>query len=409
MAVCFLMVFTALGFCSSNKSLYLGAITSALHIPDGLFLISDSCRYVATAVLNVFFGALIAKFGAKKLIAAGFAALIGFCVIYATAESVGVFYLGGICLGVGLAWTTTSMVGYAIGRWFPENYGTVMGVVLASNGLGTALSTQIVTPIIHDETLGGFGYRRAYLLTAVILAVTAVIVLSFFREEPPNGLQVPIKKKKRGRAWSGVTLKQAAKKPYFYVALVAIFFTGASLQSVSSVATKHLEVVGLDKSFIAAAFSLYALMLAAAKILSGLCFDRFGLRVTLIISYTIAVAGITMLSMVTASSYTLATVYELIIAYAMPLETVMLPLIAADLFGQKDSARIMGLFISVNTAGYAVGAPITGAAFDRLGTYKPVLLVLAGLMLTVAVVMQFVLTKAGKDRDAICAREAAAE
>ena len=30
---CFIMEFVALGFCSSNKSLYLGAITEALNIP----------------------------------------------------------------------------------------------------------------------------------------------------------------------------------------------------------------------------------------------------------------------------------------------------------------------------------------------------------------------------------------
>lgn len=406
MGTCVLMIFVALGFCSSNKGLYLGAITSALHIRDGLFLFSDSCRYIATAVLNLFFGYFVIKIGLKRMIAVGFAALIGFCAIYATANTVGVFYLGGVCLGIGLAWTTTSVVGYAIGKWFPENYGTIMGIVLASNGLGTAISTQIVSPIIHNEAFGGFGYRRAYLLTAVILAVVAAIVLALFRQEPTEASAVAVKKKKRGRAWSGMTFREAAKKPYFYIALVLIFLTGACLQSVSSVATKHLEVVGLDKSFIAVAFSLYALMLAAAKILTGVLFDKCGLRATLTISYVIAVVGVSMLALCTATSYTLATVYELIIAYAMPLETVALPLIAADLFGQKEFSKFMGFFVSVNTAGYAIGAPLTGMAFDAVGSYRPALFTIAGIMLVVTVVMQFVLTKAGKVRTAILEKEA---
>ena len=75
-AASFLMVFVCLGFCSSSKSLYLAAITEALGIKRSLFSINDSCRYIATAVVNLFFGALCARFGRKRLIAAGFACLI---------------------------------------------------------------------------------------------------------------------------------------------------------------------------------------------------------------------------------------------------------------------------------------------------------------------------------------------
>ena len=75
-AASFLMVFVCLGFCSSSKSLYLAAITEALGIKRSLFSINDSCRYIATAVVNLFFGTLCARFGRKRLIAAGFACLI---------------------------------------------------------------------------------------------------------------------------------------------------------------------------------------------------------------------------------------------------------------------------------------------------------------------------------------------
>ena len=79
-AACFCMGFVCLGFCSSNKSLYLGAITEALGIKRSLFSINDSCRYVSTAVVNLFFGTLIVKVGVRKLVAAGFQSS-GFCSI----------------------------------------------------------------------------------------------------------------------------------------------------------------------------------------------------------------------------------------------------------------------------------------------------------------------------------------
>ena len=98
-AASFLMVFVCLGFCSSSKSLYLAAITEALGIKRSLFSINDSCRYIATAVVNLFFGALCARFGRKRLIAAGFACLIASMLLYAYAPNIYLFYLGGVLLG----------------------------------------------------------------------------------------------------------------------------------------------------------------------------------------------------------------------------------------------------------------------------------------------------------------------
>ncbi|MBQ8587814.1 MAG: MFS transporter, partial [Clostridia bacterium] len=106
-AISFLMVMICLGFCSSGKSLYITAITDALNIKRSAFSINDSCRFVATAIINMFFGTLVSKFGTKKLIGAGFLCLIASSLIYSMAENIFVFYIGGTLLGVGLSWTTT--------------------------------------------------------------------------------------------------------------------------------------------------------------------------------------------------------------------------------------------------------------------------------------------------------------
>ena len=50
---------------------------------------------------------------------------------YALADNIWLFYVGGFFLGVGLSWTTTTMVGYIVGKWCKKNRGTVMGFILA--------------------------------------------------------------------------------------------------------------------------------------------------------------------------------------------------------------------------------------------------------------------------------------
>ena len=76
-AVALLTVLTGTGF-TGNRGIYLTAITKALELERSLFSLSDSFRFLTTAVLNIFFGTLVVKLGTKKLIMAGYLSLIEF-------------------------------------------------------------------------------------------------------------------------------------------------------------------------------------------------------------------------------------------------------------------------------------------------------------------------------------------
>ena len=58
-----LLMFIGLGFCSSNKSLYLSAITDALGIKRSVFSLATSLRFIVTSVSSLFFGNLVSRFG----------------------------------------------------------------------------------------------------------------------------------------------------------------------------------------------------------------------------------------------------------------------------------------------------------------------------------------------------------
>ena len=398
---CFCMGFVCLGFCSSNKSLYLGAITEALNIPRSLFSINDSFRYVATSVVNLFFGTLIAKFGAKKLVAAGFVSLIISTLLYATADHIALFYLGGMFLGIGLSWCTTTMVSYLVGRWYPEKRGTITGLALCANGLGGALAAQIVTPIIDSSP---FGYRYAYYLVVILLAVTG-IVATIFVKEPKDGKAASGKKKSRGQAWTGITLKSALKKPYFYGAAVCVFVTGMGLQGITGIAGTHLKDVGIDGGLVASILSVHSIVLCGSKFLAGLSYDKLGLRKTLLICEFCGVCSFVALALagISDTGVAFAFIWGAFAALALPLETVMVPLIAADLFGEKDNARIMGIFVSVNTTGFAFGTPVANAIFDSTGSYNPALYGIAAAMLAIMVGFWFIISAANKEKARIAA------
>lgn len=406
--LCFMMVLVALGFCSSPKSLFIVPITKALGIDRSVYSITDSCRYVSTAIINVFFGFLVAKFGPKRLIVAGFGSLITSTLLYAFAPNVWLIYLAGVFLGIGLSWTTTTMVGYVVTRLCKENKGTIMGAVLASNGIGGAIAIQIISPIIES---GAEGYKTAYLVVAALLAVVAVILLIFFKDPKREGDAAAPKKgeskKKRGADWVGISFSEAIRKNYFWGILICIFISGFILQGMNGVTAAHYRDVGIAPETVSLILSFHSLVLACAKFLTGFIYDRAGLRATSTWCIAIAIVSSFMFVVVDPSPFGifLAFVCSAISSFALPLETIMLPIYATDLFGSKSFDKVLGIFVSVNTAGYALGSPAFNLCYDITKSYNYGFIIAAVAMIAVIVIIQFVITLARKTQEEVLARE----
>ncbi len=408
-ALCFLMIFTTLGFCSSNASIYTYAITETLGISRSAYSLVNSFRFVTNAIINLFFGSLLMRFGSKKMVCAGFISLILSMYIYSVASNVFVFYIGGCFLGIGMSWVGTTMVSSIINRWCTENKGTIMGIVLSANGLGGALAAQIVSPLIYDES-NPFGYRNAYRLVVFILLAVAILVAIFMKDSPKNcndnGPTVH-KKKSRGKDWVGIDFSVVKKTPLFYITLACIFLTGCVLHGINGVGAVHMKDVGLDAGYIATVLSAHSLVLTVFKFLTGFIYDKFGLRVTMSVCSAAAIVSMVALSLVTNSfgGQIFAMVYGIISSLALPLETIMLPIYTGDLFGQKSYYKILGIVVSINVTGYALGGPITNIVFDITGSYMPALIGSSVLMVGVLVAMHFVISKANRIKKAIIENE----
>ena len=57
-----------------------------------------------------------------------------------------------------------------------------------------------------------------------------------------------------------------------------------------------------------------------------------------------------------------------------------------------------GLFLSANVLGYAAGTPLVNLGFDLTGSYQSVLIIAAGIMLSITILMQFVISAAYKTK-----------
>ncbi len=389
-AVSFMITFIGLGFCSTPRSLFVEPITKALGIKRSLYALNDTCRFVASATINLFFSALVVRFGAKKLISAGIVSLIAATLCFAYGTNVISFCMGGLLLGIGFAWTTTTMIGSVVNRWCKKNGGTIMGAILAANGVGAAIAAQLFAPLIAQGT---YGYRNAYMLTIFALLILLVLVIVFFKNSPVHteGSNASGGKKKSGQ-WSGISFAEALKKPYFYVICLCVFITGLVLQGITGVAAAYISDVGLG-AYAASVVSLNSLVLTFSKFFAGFSYDRLGLRTASGFCLVISVVALISLLLVTDTplGVVIIYVYAVCAAFALPLETIMLPIYVKDLFGDKSYDQFLGLFVSINTVGYAVGGFVINLCYDVFGSYRSAFGICAVAMALVLVLIQYVI------------------
>jgi len=411
----FLMVMVGLGFGSFSRSTYLKVVTEQMGLDRGGFALSDTIRNLVTAVLSIYFGKFLLRYDARRMIGAGFIALTASFVCNAVATGYLEFYIGGVFLGIGLAWTTTTIVGVLVERWFTGNTGTIMGVILAANGVGGFLSEKVVNRIIYGMDLSRpvseGRWKEAYWFVAVLFAVVGAIVVLLIRNKPEDigiektHLAEKTQKKKRSEAWTGMKLEQAVHKPYFYMAVLSVFVNGIILQAMVTLAKPLMQDVGIGMRVLDRGYSIYAFVLVGTKVLTGILYDKWGLKTSYAVCSIGALIALFLLLFQNPEQTHITYVYLLIAPFALPLETVMIPLLTKGLFGLKDFTKIMGYLVAVNTLGMAIGTSASNLVYDIVQSYVPCLQVLIVLFAVTAVLGIIAINMAQKDRKNISLKD----
>ena len=391
--ICSILVFISLGFCSSAISMYTIPVTEGLDISRGAYAINSTIRFITTALTNLCFGALVHRFGTKKLMLLGFGFLMISTLLCSFASGLPLLLLGSVFLGVGLSFSSTTMVGTVINSYCKKHTGTFLGIVLAMNGVGAAVARIILTPVINAHK---YGFRDAYRIVTLIIFALAVLILFFFKEKRED---IAILAPKNEKAPKCKDTQKLFTKPYMYIALVCVFFTGLITQSITSIADPYFKDNNIDLTLITTILSVFSIAISFTKFSIGFIYDHTGLRISSMICYGASLIAIPALLFVSNSSFGigLGFVYSIFIAIGVPLQTVMLPIIVKELFGEKLFNRALGIFVAANTAGYAL-MPIADIIFDVTGSYDIWIITCFALLAAITVAMNFVISASKKNK-----------
>ncbi len=416
---CFLMIFFALGFGSSTKSIYLEAITkdAGIAIDRGPYSLVDTIRCACSAIGSVFFGFLVHRFGARKLIGAGFFSLIASFTIQSFATEYWHFYLSAVFLGIGFTFTSTTAVAQIVEKWFTNSKGTAMGFILSANALGGLAAEQIVSRIVYgfsDQVAADHAHwRLAMRITVLIFAVAgALIVLLVSNDPKEKGIRPlgenAVSKKNRRFQWEGYELKKIFRSPSFYIFAVCTLLVGFCLNTMFGISRTHLKDVGIDEDLVKIILSVFWVLLLFAKIGVGYLYDRFGLKVSYGICSVASLLASLCMIFVSPERIPLAWGYAFIAAAAIPMETIIVPLVVSDLFGSRSYSRVLGYYMAFNYIGFGTGGPVANFIFDHTQSYSLFYTITAFMMAFVTVASLITITLAHRKRERFLAQRKAA-
>ncbi|MBI4334192.1 MAG: MFS transporter [Chloroflexi bacterium] len=343
-----------------------------------------SLRLLATGVFGIIAGAIVDRGGPRWVVSGGIALLATGYLLTARMTSLWELYLYlGLISGIGMG-VPYPVITSVVSRWFTRKRGLAVGIILAGYGIG-----QVIFPPLTAYLIAAFSsWRTAFVVLGLIVAGVA-IPLGFVLKRPPAAAAAtaasPGGKSDAAAAkedrWS---FKDSLKtQPLWQIGALYLLFS-ICLQAIMVHLVPHAIDMGIDPLAASILLTIVGGANAIGRIAGGGLSDRIGTKRTMIIS--IVLPGLMIPSLIFANSlfwlYAIAAVYG--VGYGGLSSTV--PKLTSEYYGLHSLGALLGIIQLTFAVGGAIGAPLTGAVYDRTGSYT-----LAFILLTAFLAMAFVI------------------
>jgi sugar phosphate permease len=338
-------------------------------------------KLVIGPLFGFFAGVVVDRFGPRRLMLVG--------VVLAGLAPIG---LGGTTTLLAFyTFYLMNALGYVTGgplpnqvmlsRWFDAGRGRAMGIAYLGIGVGGAL-----VPLLAHALTEALGWRTA-LKVLGLLMIAIAFPLAFFVREPESPGRGTAEANPAAGA-SGDSILAVLRQPAFY--LLAL----GSMASIGAVGgtTQNLKLFfamdrGMAQARVAELISLVLVGSIAGRLLMGWLADRWPRKRVMILIYLIVAGTIPLLW--AAPSPTTLRAAALAFGVGLGGDYMIIPLMAADLFGLKRMGRVMGLVLTADGVAEAVVPMAVATLRDRTGTYGPGFALLVTLAALGAVAVSF--------------------
>lgn len=284
--------------------------------------------------------------------------------------------MGGIAL-IGLSIVTTiwqfyffyliSALGYMCGgplpnqvlisRWFTTTRGKAMGIAYLGIGFGGMLVPQVAKKLNME-----FGWHQSLMLLGILMILIAFPMIWFVSDNPEDA------KNKHQNETPKVPLGTILKGWPFYLLLIgsicsigAVAGTSQNLKLFFSIDLKYTQQQSANVISLVLASSIIG------RLLMGWLADRIPKKYVMMLIYAIVAGSIPLLYL--ASTPGVIYLFAFIFGIGLGGDYMVIPLMAAELFGVKVMGRIMGIILTFDGLSEAFSPMMVGWMRDKGGNY----------------------------------------
>jgi OFA family oxalate/formate antiporter-like MFS transporter len=243
--------------------------------------------------------------------------------------------------GVGAAYNTILS---AAQKWFPQNRGFAVGVVICAFGA----STVIFAPLV-EALVGQFGLRHTFIILAVVFLIIVLALFRFVRlPDEDNSASAPSATLLAQKQYS---MSEALQTKKFYLIPFSLMFVTAAFFVLNPSFKIFAIERGLSESIGTAVVMLVGVANTLGRLGTPLLSDKIG-REKATLSIILATAVCALLLCFAEGLLFMATIA--VIAYCFGGAAGIYPVLTADHFGVKNIGAIYGAVM----AGFALSALI---------------------------------------------------
>lgn len=377
---------------TATFSIFLGPLTQEFGWRPSDVFVALMLATVTVTVASPFIGALIDRFGAKRMILLCF--ILEGLVLASFAlqgQSLMSFYLRYILMTlVGLGTTHVSFA-RVISLWFDRQRGLALGIALAGLGLG-----GILWPPLSQWAIDGYGWRSAYLIVTAVVTLVGFLAIAIVVKDSPDlmGLHPDgrVPKDEGGRISGqpgGFTLAQTFRQTSFWTMILAFFLVGFGTVSLQMHLVPLLVAREVNPMQAALAFSLFSAALIVGRLAGGWLMDRFfAPRVASAFLIGPIAASVLLASGASGEEAFIGGVIAGMLAgLASGAEVNASAYLASRYFGLRYFSRIYAWYFSAYSIGAGVGPLLTAKAVEHYDGYTQILYILAGMLAFAALLL----------------------